>query len=398
MTQGIRWMSLVPGSGYGNASRDYLSGLRAAGVPLTWTPLGWDHVLSGSAFGPLAEPHLEQLEHGDLVGRTVAHDTVIVHATPFWHDWLAREAAGRRLVAYSTWETDRLPPEWVATLNRYDAVLVPSQLNRSVFVASGVSRPVEVVPHALRPAPSVPGPARSAPDEGRPLTFYLIATWTTRKAILDTIEAFVRAFDDADAVRLVIQSGPTDLISQRAGRSAGPPRRQDATWISLARALAGRSRLPEIVLRTKHLDEEAIDALHAEGDCFVLLSRGEGWGLGAFDAAAAGNPVVLTGWGGSPEYLPAGYPYLVDYDLAPTSWDPPDLFFEPRAGERWARARLDHAAGLLRRVYEQWDEAARWARRAQDHIRARYRPEQVTRRLLAAVASAHSASPAAARR
>lgn len=388
MTGGIGWMSLVPGSGYGDASRAYLAGLRAAGVPVTWTPLGWVPVPPGSALGPLARVRPDELEHGDLVGHPVPHDTVVVHAPPLWHDWLAREAGGRRLVAYTTWETDRLPTEWVAILNRFDAVLVPSQFNRTVLAASGVDRPVTVVPHILRHPGS--GDRGEVSKGGRPgpYTFYVLATWSTRKAIPDLVEAFVRAFGAADDVRLVLQTGPVDLVAARAAATASAPGGRawaTATWRCLAQMLAGRRDLPEIVLRTDRLDEEGVSALHAEGDCFVLLSRGEGWGLGAFDASAAGNPVIITGWGGGPEHLPAGYPYLVEHDLVPATDDPPDLWFGPRPGERWARARVDHAVELLRQVHAGRDEAAAWGRRAQGHVQARYRPEQVTRQLLAAL-------------
>ena len=39
------------------------------------------------------------------------------------------------------------------------------------------------------------------------------------------------------------------------------------------------------------------DAIHAIGDCYVSLTHGEGWGMGAFDAATLGKPVLITGWG-----------------------------------------------------------------------------------------------------
>lgn len=259
-----------------------------------------------------------------------------------------------------------------------------------------------MVPHALPPPPARPGrpgtgtaagagPARRA--RGRPFTCYLLATWSARKAIPDAVEAFCRAFDAAEPVRLVIQSGPTDLVAANARRLGRDPGGSDATWFSLARLLAGRPGAPEILLRTRQLDEDGVAGLHDEGDCFLLLSRGEGWGLGAFAAAAAGNPVVVTGWGATPEYLPAGYPYLVDHDLVPARADPLDLFLEAPPTGRWARARVDHAAALLRQIYERPDEAAAWGRRAQEELRARYDRARVTDRLLAALASVHGVAP-----
>ncbi len=143
--------------------------------------------------------------------------------------------------------------------------------------------------------------------------------------------------------------------------------------------------MPDIELSTRHLDRAGIDGLHARGDCFVSLSRGEGWGLGAFDAAAAANPVVVTRWGGSLDFLPPGYPYGVEFDLIDTVDDPADAWWEPRPGERWARARIDHAAAQLRVVFDHRAEARSWGRALQADVRANFSSEQVTRRLVDAL-------------
>ena len=38
--RGVRWLGDTPGDGFGDAATEYISALRAAGVPVTWTPLG----------------------------------------------------------------------------------------------------------------------------------------------------------------------------------------------------------------------------------------------------------------------------------------------------------------------------------------------------------------------
>jgi len=115
------------------------------------------------------------------------------------------------------------------------------------------------------------------------------------------------------------------------------------------------------------------------------LSRGEGWGLGAFDAAAHGRPVIVTGWSAAREFLPADYPYFVDYDLVPTLADEPDDWWQPRDGEHWAKARIPHATALLRHVFEHRDEARSWGRTLQSHVHDHFDATTVTRRLLDAI-------------
>jgi glycosyltransferase involved in cell wall biosynthesis len=388
LTTGIRWLSVGPGSGYGDASEAYLSGLRAAGsVAVSWTPMGWESNRWGRPFGPHPDPDLEVVVHRDIANLPIEHDTVVVSSPPIWNEDLALETAGRRLVAYTTWETDRLAPELVNLLERYQLVLVPSRFNRDTFVSSGVTVPVRVVPHIAPKVPTRAAPVDPAPAP--PFVFYVIATWSTRKAILDAVNAFAAAFGADDDVVLVIHTTPEDHIARaRLARGAEPwSRHGDKSWFTLARALAGRPDPPRIVLSTRWLDRTGVEALHARGDCYMSLSRGEGWGLGAFDAGAHGNPVLITGWGGTLDFLPPDYPYLVGYDLVATASEEPDDWWCPRLDERWARARVDHAAALLRHIFEHQAQAREWGRALQSTIHTGFHRARVTRGLLDALAS-----------
>jgi glycosyltransferase involved in cell wall biosynthesis len=383
VTTGIRWLSVGPGSGLGDAAEVYLSGLRAAGIPVSWTPLGWPSPVWGTVYGPVSATSLNGTTHRDIADIPVPHDTVVVCSTPLWHEQLRVETEARQLVAYTAWETDRLPAASVGILNRYDRVLVPSRFNADVFAASGVTVAVFVVPHIARARVSTGAPPRS--DEK--FVFYMISTWTTRKAILDTVSAYLAAFTAADQVRLVIHTTPEDLVARaRVGHGAAPAEAHHrTTWFTLAEALAGREDAPEISLSTNPLRREQIEALHARGDCFVSLSRGEGWGLGAFDAAVFGNPVIVTGWGGTLDFLPPDYPYCVDYDLVSTMAEEADDWWRPVAGERWAKARIEHAASLMRHVYEHQDQARESGRTLQSTVSTTFAEPRVTHQLIGAL-------------
>ncbi len=389
MTSGVRWLSVGPGSGLGDASEAYIGGLRSAGVPVTWTLLGWPSVAWEANYGPVTGGGLDGLSHGDIVEVAVPHDTVVVCSTPLWHDQLSSESDGRQLVAFTTWETDRLPAESVAILNRYDRILVPSRFNAEVFAASGVTTPLRVVPHIARRSAWQTPP----PHQGK-FVFYLIATWTTRKAVLDVVSAYLAAFTAADDVLLRIHTTPEDLIARaraaREGLSSESHHR--ATWFTLAKALAGHTNASEISLSTNRLTRKEIDSLHTHGDCFVSLSRGEGWGLGAFDAGAFGKPVVVTGWGGTREFLPDDYPYFVDYELVPTTSEEADDWWHPHAGEQWAKADTEHAAELLRHVFENREEARAWGGVLRSTVSADFAEPEVTSRLIDALSCHQGAS------
>jgi glycosyltransferase involved in cell wall biosynthesis len=377
--RGVQWLAEGPGSGFGDAAEAYIGALRDARVPVSWTPLGHGSWTWGDPTqrAPLDRPDVPDARHADIVGRRIGYDVLVVHAPPLWHAGWRREERGIKIIACTTWEPDRVPAGTVELLNRYHAVVVPSRFNRDVLVSSGVRVPVRVVPHiARRPRP---GPALALPGVGADTTvFVVIAPWITRKALAETIGAYLDAFVAGDDVLLVVKTTAEDHLALGAGVAG-------QTWHSLVRLLAGRHDPPLVHLCVGRWSQEDIDSLHARADCFVSLSRGEGWGLTAFDAGVAGTPVVITGWGGSLEFLPDGYPYLVDYDLVPTDTDPPDDWIDLAPDRRWARARREHAVELLRQIRADPDAARAWGNRLQRHIVRNYSAPALTPQLLAAL-------------
>jgi len=158
---------------------------------------------------------------------------------------------------------------------------------------------------------------------------------------------------------------------------------------SLARLLAGHRDPPAIRLITLPMTDGAITELHGLADCFVSLCRAEGWGLGAFDAAAHGKPVVITGFGGQLDYL-SDSPYLVDFDLV--SVQDPMGFPSYAPDQRWAEPDIDHGAALLRTVVEHREQAAARAGALAVEIRQRYRPEAIAAAFRSAVEE-HGGAP-----
>jgi glycosyltransferase involved in cell wall biosynthesis len=386
---GVRWISSFPGDGYGDAALQYVSALDALGVPVTWTPLAWFPGMPGLSVlhdydGPMAH----------LAHRRIDHDVVVFHMPMNGASEWCTEARGRRAVAFTTWETDCVPEGWLDQCNTFDAVLVPSTFNGSALVAAGCRTEVRVIPHIV-PAPRAVEPAHYS-EIGDRFTFYTVGTWSTRKAMPDTIVAFLDAFTGTDDVGLVVKTSATDQHAvARVGRglpTPGPSRWPTATWPAFAALLAGRRSVPRMHLVAGQVPAAEIDALHTRGDCFVSLTRSEGWGLCISDALAFGNPAIVTGWGGQLDHLGRDYPLLVDFDLIPTVDDEPDDWFEAREGYRWARARHDHAVDLLRWVAANPERAAAIGRDRGGRVAREFTPEHVGRVLLDALAAAADAA------
>ena len=205
--------------------------------------------------------------------------------------------------------------------------------------------------------------------------------WSHRKALYCTVKAFCEAFTADDPVTLVIKTNHEDLtvtgVMRYFGRSVGQ---------AVRRITRRYKRPPRIRLVTDVLSEEAIRRLHERGDCYVSLCRGEGWGIGAFDAAACGNPVVMTGFGGQLDYLHPDAAYLVDYALVPVINPQAPLSYSP--DQRWAEPDIRHGAQLLREVAARPELAKARGRALQARVAERFGGRRVIEDLIPVIAAA----------
>ncbi len=140
------------------------------------------------------------------------------------------------------------------------------------------------------------------------------------------------------------------------------------------------------MLITDELNEEDMLRLHHRGDCYVSLCRSEGWGLGAFDAAGYGNPVIITGFGGQLEYLPGDLAFLVNYKIVPVSDRIGKASYS--TNQNWGEPDILHASRLMRWVFEHPTEAKAKGERLKKHVRENFSETVIIEKLISAIAGA----------
>jgi glycosyltransferase involved in cell wall biosynthesis len=373
----LHYLALHEPSGYAVAAQRCMRALQAAGVAVRWIP----YVPGAAGYRPaepgdVADPALQ-----DLLDGPEECDVVVAHLVPEYWPSVRERYARTPLVGHTVWETDRLPAAWPALLATADRILVPSRWNADVFARAGVRGPISVVPHiAAEPSAHV---TSTAWDDVPASTFvvYTVGPWTARKALDLTVRAYEAAFAGRDDTLLIVKTSSRDHTAADlpASRRAGP----GTTGWSLARLLGGIERPAPVRLVTRVLADDDIDALHARGDCYLSLCRSEGWGIPAFDAAAAATPVVITGYGGQLDYLDAQSAFLVDHTLVPVDDPAGGASYTP--DQRWAEPSVEHAAALLRQVAGDPVAARVRAGRARDRVRSQFAPDSVARALIAAL-------------
>lgn len=369
----LRYVAEDAATGYGDAADRLVRAVRATGAEVAYEALVHPPAGDGPALGPSSRDATPRVAGPGAV--TVAHLIPERHAA-------VRAAVGARggpFLAHTVWETDRLPGHWPALLDAVDGVIVPSTWNRDVFVGSGVTAPVEVVPHvACDPVPGDGGAGlRLAADD---VVFYVIGRWDERKAVHAAVEAYLRAFTADDPVVLVVKTGARVEMAPVARWGTDDPMAWTTGW-QVAHLVSRHRRPPRVQLEVAPWSAEQVAGLHHRGDCYLTLARGEGWGMGAFDAAAHGNPVVAPGWGGFLEYLDDDGATFVDHRLVPVesgaSSYAPD--------QRWAEPDLDHAVELLRAVAADPGAARRRVAARRDRVLRTFSPAAVAATFLEAI-------------
>ncbi|MGR8978775.1 MAG: hypothetical protein ACU84H_01610, partial [Gammaproteobacteria bacterium] len=362
-----------------------------AGLPLVWLPLvsnwrGWIPWTHSEGIMPILDGQDGRIADDadakfllEAIENRLNYDTLLIHTTP--EQWPHYREKGTRYVGCTVWETDRIPHHWQKLLNIPDHILVPCRFNAEVFRNNGVKRPISVIPHIYRTP--TPVSEKEATDfraklgiSGDRFVFYTINTWTARKALWETVTAYLEAFTDQDPVTLIVKTDPSGVRSEDAAV-------QTPTAQNITELLAGRSNIPDIRLICRKMSMREIDLLHRIGDCYLSLTHGEGWGLGAFDAAGIGNPVIITGWGGHLDYLGTSYFGLVNYRLVPVRDRLGSDSFDP--GQRWAQADREHAVHLMREIVRNPAAAREKAGRTSDTIRASFSEASVTHRFVEAL-------------
>jgi len=134
----------------------------------------------------------------------------------------------------------------------------------------GVTRPISVVPHVIpRKKEPVSGLRHSGIGKND-FVFYSINTWTPRKALWKTVQAYLETFTADDSVVLVLKTSRQDFTRKMKWLPGRRYRRSKKRCEQLQAGYPSPARI--VVLDHEMSDQDIVD-LHQRGDCYVSLCR-----------------------------------------------------------------------------------------------------------------------------
>lgn len=349
-------------SGYGTAARAYIHALQDAATDMS--VISTDRFPSGLVLDPLV---------ASCMSKRMIPQLHLWHTEP--NDVMRLKKSFPRLVVLTTWETDLLPSCYVEALNRASEIWVPSVYNFEVFQRQLKTR-VFILPHPAY-APTAQHFDRDAFDReaGLPegsFVFVSVGTWQERKNLPGVIEAFLRAFPEEPKAHLIIKTSLRFMEEKMVHE-------QIAAAVARAHPRNKEAAMARIRIYPQFWPEERIAQLAARADCYLSLHRSEGWCYPLFDAACNGTPVISTGYSGPMDYLDTRCDRLVRYELIPVSQARQKARFAFDPTMSWAEPDIEHAATLIRDVYEHRQEAKKRAAERAPLLRERYSMEAVGR-------------------
>lgn len=246
-------------------------------------------------------------------------------------DYMPKESIVK--LAYSMFETTQIPMKWVDILNdEFDAVIVPDKYLINIYRDCGVTIPI-----FLLPIPMILTPYLNYPTRIHPYNPFVFGDASANKNPEILLEAFAKTFHNDPNVNLFMRAAYFYPSTQKAINEANEKYQLNTAIFSTGK-----------ISRAQFIDHVTTF------DCYVNVSRGEGFSLIPREMLALGIPVIISNNTASTSICESGFVYAVPSTIK----NPPNDIYQHIFGQSYGQqfdCSLKDVIHALQTVYENYE-------------------------------------------
>lgn len=286
-----------------------------------------------------------------LVNTFSSEKSIAIHLT---HPLGQKRSTAKYNIGFAMFETSEMPMEFTKHLQReMDELWTPSSFNRNQFKQTGFTKPLYIMPLGVDTKEFNPRKQDTLTISNRKKYMFLsIMGFSERKGVDPLVTAFCKEFSGNEDVCLFIKGGWYD-------------KKKGEKYINDLIKKSGNPNPPRVMFNFGLIRQKYLPKLYKSADCFVLASRGEGWGLNYCEAMSMELPTIGTYWSSVTDFMNEknSYPLRINgIKCEPRC----DWITEQYKGRKFADPSVEHLQELMRFVYEnpkQAKEKGRYARK-----------------------------------
>lgn len=360
-------------SGYGSAGRGYVTALHKANIPLKVVIRNFvvaDNITEDRITSISAED-FRLLDSLRLVEKIEdPNDVVFVdHNTP---NILNGVAGAYKNVAYSVWETNKLPSGAEERLQLTDEVWTASEYSKIAFVNSGVAEEqVIVVPHVCDGSLFDPAVEPLMLSNKCEFNFLTNIEFHRRKGFDILLPAFFTAFRGNKDVGLIFKT-----YNLASGVKTTALMREYVTQLRIDLGMT-RDETPSLIVLDKRMQFGLLPRLYASADAYVCTTRGEAWCLPLSEAVMMELPTLAPNIGGQMQFYTDEMGYLIDSKLVSIQQDDVEVERNYEVDTSWVESDFDDVVDKLRYIYNNYEEAKSKAIKGREILTTKFSPEVI---------------------
>lgn len=326
--------------GFSCTNTELAMAIHDKGFPVKLTPLHHKQNISC----PMNYPKDIELKINSIVQAPITSRMVSVHHYSIQGIRFFNGAA-LGSVYYGVYETDQYPLVWKYMIQRahmFKEIWTPSSFNMKTLESIGV--PLYQIPHGINLQRFNPNGPKLQIDGTAGFNFLSCMTWKKLKGYDLLLQAYCEEFASGkDDVALILKAymGSGNIQFEK---------QQMMEYIHEIKSK--RNSKARILLIADSLNYEDMPSLYRSADCFVLPTRGEGWGKNLMEAMASNLPCIVTEGSGHMDYINKDNSLLIksqQKEIDDIEW----LLKEPvAAGHKWFEPSLEDLKKQMRWAYE----------------------------------------------